>query len=84
MGAISRKTSDRQIAGSTLIVTGQQILTVKRFPNTFQYKYRPLPEDGPILPVTTTTTTQEITTCYILTQDYDNITTQDNYVLIWC
>ena len=84
MGLESRKTSDRQIAGSTLIVTGQQILTVKRFPNTFQYKYRPFREGEPTPPITTTTTTQLIATCNIVTQDYDNITTQDNYVLIWC
>jgi hypothetical protein len=84
MGLESRKTSGRLIGGSTLTVTGQPIYSVKKFPNSFQYKYRQIPEGGPGTPVTTTTTTQEITTCYILTQDYDYITTQDNYVLVWC
>lgn len=87
MGLGTRKTSGRLIGGSSLIVPGEAIYTVKRFPNTFQYKYRVLPEGEPVKPgppVTTTTTTQLVITCYIQTQDFDNITTQDNFNLIWC
>lgn len=83
MGLTERKTSDRLIGGSTLTITGQPIYTVKKFPNSFSFKNnKPLGGTDP--PVTTTTTTQLILTCYIQTQDFDNITTQDNFNLIWC
>ena len=83
MGLESRKTSGRLIGGSTLVVTGQPIYSVKKFPNSFGFKNnKPLRDGEP--PVTTTTTTQLIITCYIQTQDCDNITTQDDFNLIWC
>ena len=38
MGLESRRTSGKQINGSTLIVPGQPILSYKKFENSFAYK----------------------------------------------
>lgn len=44
MGLSSRKKSGKLIAGSTMIVPGQPILSAKKFPITFSNKKGSLPE----------------------------------------
>jgi len=63
MGLELRRTSGKQINGSTLVVPGQPILGYKKFENSFGYKKKPdtyegYPVDQPqITPTSTPTTT---------------------------
>lgn len=62
MGLETRRTSGKQINGSTLIVPGQPMLSYKKFENSFSYKRKAEVFEGypveNINQVTTTTTTQ--------------------------
>jgi hypothetical protein len=84
MGLESRKRSGNYIGGSRLIVTGQNIYNVKKFQLTFDKKIITNESTKEIIPITTTTTTILVTTCYIETQLFEDITTQGFDNLIWC
>jgi hypothetical protein len=84
MGLESRKRSGNYIGGSRLIVNGQNIYNVKKFQLTFDKKITTKESTKEIIPITTTTTTILVTTCYIETQLFEDITTQGFDNLIWC
>ena len=46
MGLELRRTSGKQINGSTLVVPGQPILGYKKFENSFGYKKKPETYEG--------------------------------------
>jgi hypothetical protein len=90
MGLSRRKKSGKKIGGSRLIVDGQEIYSVKTFPPDFGRKRKFDPDFldaepiNPIVPTTTTTTTIPVETCNIETQNFDNLLTQDQFVLVYC
>jgi hypothetical protein len=84
MGLERRKRSGNYIGGSRLIVDGQNIYNVKKFEQTFNKRIIIKENTREIIPITTTTTTIPVTTCYIETQLFENITTQGFDNLIWC
>lgn len=82
MGLNRRKKSGKYIGGSRLIVDGQPIYAVKKY--IPEFKKQRVDDFDDVIPVTTTTTTIPVETCYILTQDDYVITTQNDDRLIWC
>lgn len=85
MGLSRRKKSGKKIGGSSLIVVGQDIYSTKTFKPDFNKKRKRYEEFAEAqIPITTTTTTIPVETCYIDTQQFDNIITQDNFKLVWC
>lgn len=83
MGLIRRKKSGKILSGSRLIVSGLPIYAVKVIPKEFK-KPKRFDADDVILPTTTTTTTIPVDTCYIITQDNNELITQNGDNLIWC
>ena len=83
MGLNKRKKSGKILSGSRLIVNGEPIYAVKKIPPTFK-KERRFDADDVFIPITTTTTTIPIETCYIITQDNNALVTQSGDNLIWC
>jgi hypothetical protein len=83
MGLERRKRSGNLIGGSRLVVPGQNIYNVKKFEPSFNKKGSEQ-DNFVLVPITTTTTTIPVETCYIETQGFGDIVTQGFDNLIWC
>jgi hypothetical protein len=82
MGLNRRKKSGRTIGGSRLIVDGQPIFTVIKYTPDLrkQSKIDISNEESEL----TTTTTTTISTCNLVTQQFENLITQNGDNLVFC
>lgn len=90
MGLNRRKKSGRTIGGSRLIVDGQPIFTVTKYTPDLkkQSKTDFFVEGNEFVTTTTTisptTTTTTTSSCNLVTQQYENLITQNGDNLVFC
>lgn len=82
MGLNRRKKSGRTIGGSRLIVDGQPIFSVTKYVPELKKISKPdiSNEESEL----TTTTTTTISTCNLVTQQFENLITQNGDNLVFC
>ena len=86
MGLNRRKKSGRTIGGSRLIVDGQPIFTVIKYTPDLrkQSKTDISNEESELTTTTPTTTTTTTSSCNLVTQQYENLITQNGDNLVFC